>query len=65
MGWHRRSKSEHFRIVAELAEQLGDDVGFDPWLITAAFDCVDDVDFKGRQNLDVVARRIDDVIARV
>lgn len=65
MGWHRRSKSEHFRIVAELAEQLGDDIGFDPWLITASFDCVDDVDFKGRQNLDVVAKRIDDVLAKV
>lgn len=65
MGWHRRSKSEHFRIVQDIAGQLGDDVGFDPWLITAEFDCVDDVDFKGRQNLDTVAQTVDDIIGRV
>lgn len=65
MGWHRRSKSEHFRIVRDIATQLGDDVGFDPWLVTAEFDCVDDVDFKGRQNLDAVAKAVDDVIGRV
>jgi glutamate--cysteine ligase len=65
MGWHHRSKSEHFRIVRELAESLGDDVGFDPWLITAEFESVDDVDFKSRQNLDGVAKSIDQVIARV
>ena len=65
MGWHRRSKSEHFRIVRDIAGQLGDDIGFDPWLITAEFDCVDDVDFKGRRNLDAVAATIDDVLGRV
>ncbi len=65
MGWHRRSKSEHFRIVAELAQQLGDYVGFDPWSISAEFERVDDVDFKARKNLDAVAAAVDRVVARV
>ncbi len=65
MGWHRRRKSEHFRIVCELARQLGDYVGFDPWLMSAEFARVDDVDFKGRQNLDLVAKHIDDIVGKV
>ncbi len=65
MGWHRRRKSEHFRIVNELARQLGDYVGFDPWLMSAEFARVDDVDFKGRQNLGAVADSIDAIIDTV
>lgn len=65
MGWHRRSKSEHFRIVNELARQLGEYVGFDPWSISAEFERVDGVDFKGRINLDLVAEAVDRVVAKV
>lgn len=63
MGWHRRRKSEHFRIVNELSRQLGDYVGFDPWLITAEQRRVDGVDFKARAGLDEVAAAVDEVIA--
>ncbi len=65
MGWHRRRKSEHFRIVCELASQLGEYVGFDPWLISARFERVDDVDFRGRVGLDRVAEAVDRVVADV
>ncbi len=65
MGWHRRRKSEHFRIVNELARQLGSYVGFDPWLISAEFSCVDGVDFKAREGLDEIAAEVDKVIARI
>ncbi|MEA3142875.1 MAG: glutamate--cysteine ligase [Thermoplasmata archaeon] len=65
MGWHRRRKSEHFAIVAELAAQLGAKVGFDPWLLTADFERVDDLDFKAKGNLDAAAQAIDRVIGRV
>jgi len=65
MGWHRRSKSEHFRIGNELARQLGAYVGFDPWLISAEHVRVDGVDFKAREGLDSVAAEVDAVLARV
>ncbi len=65
MGWHRRRKSEHFRIVCELSKQLGEYVGFDPWLISAEFDRADNVDFKDRDTLDGVAAKIDGVLDRV
>jgi glutamate--cysteine ligase len=65
MGWHRRRKSEHFAIVNELAGQLGRKVGFDPWLISADFERVEDLDFKAKGNLDAAAQAIDRVIGRV
>jgi glutamate--cysteine ligase len=65
MGWHRRRKSEHFAIVAQMAAQLGAKVGFDPWLLTADFERVDDLDFKAKGNLDRAAQAIDRVVARV
>lgn len=65
MGWHRRSKSEHFRIVDGLARQLGAHVGFDPWLICCAFERVEGVDFKARHGLEEVAAAIDRVLAKV
>ncbi len=63
MGWHRRRKSEHFRIVNELARQLGEYVGFDPWSITAGFERVDGVDFKAREGLGDVAAAVDRIVA--
>ncbi|MEA3202786.1 MAG: glutamate--cysteine ligase [Thermoplasmata archaeon] len=65
MGWHRRRKSEHFAIVAQMAGQLGRRVGFDPWLLTADFERVGDLDFKAKGNLDRAAQAIDRVVARV
>ncbi len=62
MGWHRRRKSEHFRIVNELSRQLGEYVGFDPWLVSAEFRKVDGVDFKGREGLEAVASAVDEVL---
>ncbi len=65
MGWHRRRKSEHFRIVNELASQLGAYVGFDCWCISARHERVDGVDFKARVGLDEVAAAIDRIVADV
>ena len=33
MGWHSRSKCQHFEHVSDLVHELGDLVGIDPWLI--------------------------------
>lgn len=65
MGWHRRRKSEHFRIVCELSRQLGAHAGFDPWLITAEFERVEGVDFKAREGLGEVAAAVDRVLETV
>lgn len=63
MGWHRRRKAEHFRIVAELARQMGEHAGFDPWCISAFHERVPNVDFRGREGLQEVADAADRVLA--
>lgn len=63
MGWHRRSKSEHFRIVNELSRQLGAYVDFDAWLMTAEYEQVQ-VDFKSKDGFDEVAAAVDRVLEK-
>lgn len=65
MGWHRRRKSEHFRIANRFAHELGGRIGVDGWLLSAEFEAVDGVDFRERRNLDAVADAVDAVVARV
>ncbi len=64
LGWHRRRKSEHFAIVAELATQLGAYAGFDPWLISADFETVGGLDFKASLGLDELAAAVDRIVAQ-
>ncbi len=64
LGWHRRRKSQHFAIVAELARQLGAYAGFDPWLVSADFATVDGLDFKAHDGIDRIAAAVDQVVAR-
>jgi glutamate--cysteine ligase len=40
-------------------------VGFDPWLISAEFERVGELDFKAKGNLDAAAQAIDRVVGRV
>ncbi len=65
MGWHRRSKSEHFRIVNALADQLGTYVGLDPWLLSAYHERVDGVDFKAKEGLEEVAAAVGRVLEQM
>lgn len=65
MGWHRRLKSEHFLLVRQLAEQMGEHAGFDPWLMTSLFETAKGVDFKAREGLEEVAGHVDSVLAKV
>ncbi len=46
LAWVYRRKSNHFRIVNELAMELGEIAGIDPWLVTSIFDSETKVDLK-------------------
>lgn len=45
-GWHSRLKSQHFRLTHELMEEFARIVDFDPWLFSAYFDIVDNVNIN-------------------
>lgn len=65
MGWFQRRKSSHMRHYGELAKELAAILEIDPFLITARFTEVDEVDFASGKGIDRIARAVDDVIAQV
>lgn len=62
LGWHRRSKSEHFANYATLARELAGILKCDPWHITATFGNCGKVDFAERTGLECVALEVEKVL---
>ncbi|MHB8633560.1 MAG: glutamate--cysteine ligase [Thermoplasmatota archaeon] len=62
LGWHQRRKRDHFRIANGLWAKLGVELGFDPWLLSALYEPVEDVDFPARQGLEGVASAVDRIV---
>jgi len=62
MGWHSRTKSNHFTIYNQLAEELAKLLDIDPWLISSMHDSCDDVDFKERKGLECLAKSVDELL---
>ncbi|MBL7684745.1 MAG: glutamate--cysteine ligase, partial [Deltaproteobacteria bacterium] len=44
LGWHRRKKSDHFKIYSEIATEIGDLIELDPWLFNSYHSQVDEID---------------------
>ena len=67
-GWAVRRKSNHFAAYAEVAEEFGEAVGIDPWLINPYFERCGKIDFharKGEECLEgYVAEILDDIRAK-
>lgn len=62
LGWHRRSKSEHFANYASLARELAAILRCDPWHLSATFGNCGRVDFAERTGLECVALEVEKVL---
>ena len=65
LGWYNRKKSTHFQYYNELITELASLTSFDPWLLETLFTHVDEVDFKNKNSLEVVAKAVDIIIEKV
>lgn len=63
LGWWRRRKSAHFSAYNELATEVAEVLGVDPWHLTSVFETASGVDFSSGEGLDPVADAIDRVCA--
>ncbi len=59
MGWHRRTKSQHFDIYNQLAGELAQILEIDPWLISSMHTSHKDVNFKEQKGLQDLAKNVD------
>lgn len=62
MGWHHRTKSNHFDIFNELARELAQIIDIDPWLISSLHGSCDDINFKERKGLECLASSVDQML---
>ena len=62
MGWHSRTKSNHFTIYNQLAEELAGILEIDPWLISSMHRSCDGVNFKEKKRIEKLAEYVDELI---
>jgi len=62
MGWHSRTKSNHFTIYNKLAAEVAQILEIDPWLISSMHSFCEDVDFKEQKGLKPLAESVDNLI---
>lgn len=54
LGWHHRTKSQHFKFYNKFATDFANLINVDPWLITVQSEAVPNVDFSEGTGLDQV-----------
>lgn len=63
LGWHKRTKSQHFDIYNKLATELCQILDIDPWLISTMHSSCHDVNFKEKKGFECLAKYVDNMIA--
>jgi glutamate--cysteine ligase len=64
-GWSLRRKSEHFRHYRCVAQQFGDSLGFDSWLIDPLFDRCSQLDFSQGHGIDQLQTQVDGLLTQI
>jgi glutamate--cysteine ligase len=62
LGWYNRSKSHHFNIYNQLANELADILEIDPWLISSIHSTCHNLNFKEQKGLKNLSRQVDLII---
>jgi len=65
MGWHQRTKSNHFTIYNQIAEEIAEILELDPWLISSLHENCDDINFKENIGLDCLAKNVDKILKKI
>jgi glutamate--cysteine ligase len=65
MGWHQRTKSQHFTIYNQIANEIAKILNLDPWLISSMHDHCEDVDFKESVGLECLAKNVEKLLKKI
>jgi glutamate--cysteine ligase len=64
-GWAMRRKTRHFAAYTVVAREFADLINIDPWCIDPYFEACDQINFQTRQSEDILAERVDRLLARI
>jgi len=62
MGWHHRTKSNHFTIYNQFAIEIADILEIDPWLISSFHQNCGDIDFKEQKGMQCIIDNVDKIL---
>ncbi len=65
MGWHQRTKSQHFTIYNQTADEVAKILNLDPWLISSMHEHCEDVDFKESIGLECLAKNVEKLLQKI
>jgi len=65
MGWHHRTKSNHFTIYNKLAEELAQILEIDPWLISSIHSTCNHLNFKEQEGIEGLAKAVDECLKNI
>lgn len=65
LGWHLRKKSTHLEHYNRLAQEVAKLIEIDPFLISAEYSFVSNIDFMKNEGTDRVARETDALLKRI
>lgn len=64
-GWHARKKSDHFAHYQKISQDFARLLDIDPWLISAKFRAMAEVDFTSEQALARLATKVDVLLSEI
>ena len=65
MGWYNREKSAYFNIYNQLSKEISNIIDIDHWLISSLHSKCDNINFKDKYGLDVIADQVDVLIKEI
>ena len=65
MGWHQRTKSQHFTIYNEISDEIAKILDLDPWLISSMHENCEDIDFKESIGLECLAKNVEKLLKKI
>lgn len=65
LGWHKRSKYEHFSRFKALCDEFSAHIEIDPWLISTHFEIVNEVDFNQPSSLDEIYEKVKQLFKKI
>jgi len=64
-GWFNRLKSHHFEAYHAVADEFGQLVGIDPWLVDPYFGVCGEINFQERAGEECLASNVDWLLTRI
>ncbi|MFZ9470044.1 MAG: glutamate--cysteine ligase [Rickettsiales bacterium] len=65
LGWFQRTKTNHFNIYNKIAQEIGEILKIDHWLISSLHDYCDNLDFKENIGFECLVKQIDKILNQI